>query len=341
MRYFSGAAASLVLALAVSGTDAHHNTDAYFDTESEITIEGVVDTVQWRNPHVYFTITGTADGSDEDTWRIEAGPTGIMRRLDWDKNTLSAGDAVTVTANPSRREDKKSGYLVSVVSDSKTYPSLRGEEVIGQLAVDDTEITETATSIAGTWTTLFNGEYYGKVFGEEGLPLTERGKASRDSFDELTNAPALECIPSAAPGMMAIPDIKLIEVEDDRIRIRGEFYNAERVIYLDPGDAPTDRTLHGRSVGRWEDDTLVVETDLFGPHRTGVTFAVESSPKKKVLETIRLNDDGKGLTYSFFMVDPEMLAEPLTGEFQWAYRPDIEYESLPCDLENSRQYLYD
>ena len=41
------------------------------------------------------------------------------------------------------------------------------------------------------------------------------------------------------------------------------------------------------------------------------------------------------------MEDPEILTEALMGEFQWAYRPDVEYESLPCDLENSRQYLYD
>lgn len=41
------------------------------------------------------------------------------------------------------------------------------------------------------------------------------------------------------------------------------------------------------------------------------------------------------------MADPVMLTEPLTDEFQYVYRPDIEYESLPCDLENSRRYLHD
>lgn len=59
---------------------AHHSTGAYFDTEVEFTIDGTIDEVQWRNPHVYFTITGTSDNGEESSWKIEAGPTGITRR---------------------------------------------------------------------------------------------------------------------------------------------------------------------------------------------------------------------------------------------------------------------
>lgn len=327
-------------ALACGAAGAHHNTGAYFDTDTEFTIEGTVDEVQWRNPHVYFTITGTSDG-ETNTWRIEAGPTGIMRRLDWDKTTLQPGEAVTVVANPSRRENGRSGYLVSVAAPGKTYPPLRGEKAIEVLSVDEAEVAGTAADIAGTWTTLLDLEYVHKLYGDEPLPLTAKGLASKEAFDETTDAPALKCIPAPVPDMMTIPDIKLITVEDDRIRVRGEFYNTERIIYLDAAAAPTEPTLHGRSIGRWEDGTLVVESDLFSVHRQGITFDVESSPEKRVVERIRLNDDGKGLTYSFVLEDPEMLEEPFTGEFQYVYRPDIEYESLPCDLENSRQYLYD
>jgi len=58
-------------------------------------------------------------------------------------------------------------------------------------------------------------------------------------------------------------------------------------------------------------------------------------------ESFRINDDGKGLTCRFVMEDPQILTEPLSGEFQCVYRPDLDYESLPCDLGNSRQYLHD
>jgi hypothetical protein len=321
---------------------AHHNTGAYFDTEVEFVIDGVIDEVQWRNPHVYFTITGTSDSGKTSTWRIEAGPTGIMRRLDWNKNTLRSGDAVTVTANPSRREGVRSGYLVSASSPDKEYPVLRGKPVLAKLATNDVEVEEVATDISGVWITLFNGEYFGKIFGDDAvLPLSEKGQASMDSFDETRDAPALECIPAVAPAMMTTPDIKLITVTDHEIRIRAEFNNSERVIHMTPGATAEGPTLHGHSTGSWNEGVLTIRSDKFGPHRTGALFSVESSPKKTLVETFRLNEDGKSLTYSFVMEDPEMLTEPLTGEFQWAYRPDIEYESLECDLENSRQYLKD
>jgi len=342
MGYCYRIVALVVLVLFGGAVLAHHNTGAYFDTEVEFVIDGVIDEVQWRNPHVYFTIAGTSDSGEESTWKIEAGPTGIMRRLEWNKNTLQSGDAITVTANPSRRDGVRSGYLVNVVSPDREYPPLRGKPVLAKLAENELEAEEAAPSIDGVWITLFNGEYFGKLFGDDAvLPLTEKGQASKDSFDETKDSPALECIPAVAPAMMTTPDIKLITVTDVEIRIRAEFDNAERVIRINPDAKADGASLHGHSIGRWEDGVLKIETDNFGPHRTGVMSGVESSPGKTLVETFSLNEDGKSLAYSFVMEDPEMLTEPLTGEFQWAYRPDIEYESLPCDLENSRQYLED
>jgi hypothetical protein len=265
-----------------------------------------------------------------------------MRRLDWDRNTLQPGDSVTVTANPSRREGARSGYLVNIESPQKAYPSLRGKPAITKLTEGAVESDETAQGIEGVWTTLFNSEFFDMVYADDAeLPLTERGQLSKDSFDETKDSPALECIPAVAPTMMLTPDIKLITVSENEIRIRAEFDNAERIIYLDPESTADRPTLHGHSVGAWEDGVLTVTTDNFGPHRMGTTFAVESSPKKRLTETFRLNEDGKGLTYSFVMEDPLILTEPMSAEFQYVYRPDIEYESLPCDLENSRQFLRD
>ena len=58
-------------------------------------------------------------------------------------------------------------------------------------------------------------------------------------------------------------------------------------------------------------------------------------------EELELSAGGKSLTYRFTLEDPEFLTEPLSGEAQWTYRPDLEYESLECDLENSRLFLTD
>lgn len=327
--------------LACDATLAHHNTDAVFDTEIEFVIEGVVEKIQWRNPHVYFWVAGTSDSGAENTWRIEAGPTGIMRRLGWDQNTLAAGDMVTVTANPSRRSGKASAYLVDVSSPGKDLPVIRGDDARARLAESGATSDVTATQLAGIWVTLLNLEYFGKTMDAENLPLTAKGRADIDSFDENTMHPALDCIPFVAPMMMATPDIKSIEVIDDTLRIRGEFDNAERIVHLNPDAVAAGPSLHGHSVGRWQDGVLTIETTNFAVHRSGNVFGLSSGAQKKLVEKIKLNEDGKTLTYGLVLEDPEYLLEPITGEILWAYRPDLEYVSLECDIENSRQFLED
>ena len=327
--------------LTCSTTLAHHNTDSVFNTEQEFVIEGVVEKVQWRNPHVYFSVAGTSDSGEENTWRIEAGPTGIMRRLGWSRETLEAGDIVTVTANPSRRSGRASAYLVDVSSPGKDLPVVRGEAARTRLAESGAISDVTATELSGIWVTLLNLEYFGKTMDTEKLPLTEKGRADIDSFDENTMHPALDCIPFVAPMMMATPDIKSIEMIDDTLRIRGEFDNAERIVHLNPNAVAAGPSLHGHSVGHWQDGVLTIETTDFAVHRSGNVFGLSSGDQKKLVETIKLNEDGKTLTYSLVLEDPEYLLEPITGEIQWAYRPDLDYVSLECDLENSRQFLED
>ena len=39
------------------------------------------------------------------------------------------------------------------------------------------------------------------------------------------------------------------------------------------------------------------------------------------------------------MEDPDYLAEPVSGASRWDYRPDLDPDPLPCDLESARRYL--
>ena len=320
---------------------AHHNTSTVFDTDVEFVIEGVVDKLDWKNPHVYFAVTGTDDTGAENTWRIEAGPTAIMRRLGWSKDSLVAGDTVTVTANPSRNPNRASGYLVDVTSPGKTLPAVRGETARDELAKSSAEAVGLASDISGTWVTLLNLELFQKMNDQESLPLTEKGAAAMADFDEATMGPALECIPYTAPSVMFTPDIKSIKISDDTIRIRGEFDNAERIVHLGSKAVAGDATVQGFSSGRWQDGVLLVDTDNFSNHRSGNAFGLPSGAGKILHEELELSAGGKSLTYRFALEDPEFLTEPLSGEAQWAYRPDLEYESLECDLENSRLFLKD
>jgi hypothetical protein len=78
----------------------------------------------------------------------------------------------------------------------------------------------------------------------------------------------------------------------------------------------------GDSIGRWEGDTLVIETTNF----TDKTRYAGTTPNLKVTERITRLDD-KTLLYKFTIDDPATFTRPWSGEYPWrkADTPMYEY----------------
>jgi hypothetical protein len=76
---------------------AHHAFTAQYDIDKPASLTGVVVKVEWLNPHAYFFIDVTDEGSGQvETWACElTSPVGLMRR-GWTRNSLSIGDVVEV-----------------------------------------------------------------------------------------------------------------------------------------------------------------------------------------------------------------------------------------------------
>lgn len=319
---------------------AHHNTGALFDLKQEVLLQGTITRYEWKNPHLYFFIETVNDKDQNVEWRIEAGPLAIMRRLGWTRDSLQAGDQVTVTGSPSRKAGKLSAFLKAIAAADRELPSFMSEEAFNSLQSGTADIQRQADSLVGTWATLLDVEVVGPIDEPSKLDLTPRGTASIEEFDEYTMHPGLECIPFTAPAAMLTPDFKSIEMEKDVVVIRGEFDNVERRIQLNsianPNDPPA---LHGHSFGYWQDDVLMIETKNFTEHRTGIGFGLASSNQKYLKEEFELADDGKSLIYRFDLRDPVYLASPFVGEIRWAYEPDTTFSAQECNLENSRLFL--
>ncbi len=81
---------------------AHHSFAAEFDAEKPVTLKGVV--VKWEmiNPHGWITVDVTGPDGGKVRWMVEtSNPNGLMR-LGWTKNSLKAGDPITVEAYRSK-----------------------------------------------------------------------------------------------------------------------------------------------------------------------------------------------------------------------------------------------
>jgi hypothetical protein len=101
------------LALLVAGGPAlAHHSGAMYDSQNKTTIDGVVKTFEWTNPHVVLRVTeNPRPGSPEKTWDILATSPGNLTRAGWTKRTFKEGDRVTVVVSPLRNGDPGGAFV--------------------------------------------------------------------------------------------------------------------------------------------------------------------------------------------------------------------------------------
>ncbi len=106
------------------------------------------------------------------------------------------------------------------------------------------------------------------------------------------------------------------------VMILTEMVHDARIVRLDGEHLPkTIRKWMGDSIGRWEGDTLVVDTTNF----TDQTRFRGSSEDLHVVERFT-RIDAKSLLYRFTVEDPTSWAKPWTGEYVWPATKDLMYE---------------
>jgi hypothetical protein len=173
------------------------------------------------------------------------------------------------------------------------------------------------------------------------VPFTPLGAERYKNVDFARNPNGL-CLPPGPSRAITGPSPFFIVQHPNALAILFENHNIYRIIYLDGRSHPEDineySTFMGHSIGKWEGDTLVVDTTGINDRTWLDSNGMEHSDKLRLTE--RFQKSGDIIKYSVTYTDPVFFTRPWTISLELKRLTDtrlIEYVCL--DNEKDRQLL--
>ena len=110
----------LVLLALIHGRSlyAHHGAAAYA-VDSTVTISGVVESFDWRNPHALIRLR-VAEGDASQLWTAETAGLVILARAGWSRDALVPGTACTLVGHAARNGSPTMILRHVVLADGRT-----------------------------------------------------------------------------------------------------------------------------------------------------------------------------------------------------------------------------
>jgi hypothetical protein len=197
--------------------------------------------------------------------------------------------------------------------------------------------------ISGVWWT----EAYEPVLqlvGDGEIPYNEAGVARYEEIkagiasSEITDEARRVCVPDGLPRILTNPYPFQIIQTPGQITFIYELNHVIRPVKLDvPQADELDLEIFpyymGHSVGRWEGDTLIVESAGFNEKTWFDSTGTPSSWQKTTVETIRKLDDGS-LEWTIEVNDPMYLTESFSASYVYNKHDDVRLEDYNCGDEH-------
>jgi hypothetical protein len=311
----------------MSAPAAAHHSYVEFDQQSTVEIEGTLVAAAWQNPHSRLTVAA-ADGA---RWDIESSAVNGLRRAGAPLELYEVGSKVKVAGWPSMRAASRMFGTNILSAGGKELILFRAPPRWGPGASGVERLTLAASAPAGSAKTIFRT--WGSAYARPGLPddpdaspgslwrvplpLTEAARQAEAGFDSVKYNMSLGCAPKNMPYVMVVPGPTDFVDRGDSILLRFEEFDVVRTIHMNSRETPSaqPKTPLGYSVGRWEGETLVVETGSVDAEY--LSPGVPLGPSASFLERFTPSADGSRLHYTVVMTDPYSLTQPVEQKRSW------------------------
>lgn len=369
---------SSVLAIAfivlAAPTWAHHGIGR-FDPTRELAVEGTLTGLDFVNPHSYVHFDAIDANGAVVAMQCEMRAATVLRRSGWSPDMFVPGVAIKIVGRP-HRDDPHYCYADTLTIGDR--PTLQRYQQLGQLSDDAPasradrpfRLASGKPNLAGDWAqeqyimarppqgpanlvpkSLLEAVKAGEVAMADvpnhgwfppPVTLTEAGQSASDALRDVPPElnPRLSCqITSVLFDWVFDGTINRITQTDDVITMeygRG----LERTVHMDLEAHPSRITPSraGHSIGRWDGDTLVVDTVAFEPG--SLAGAVAHSAELHIVERFTLDPETLALRREYVANDPVYFVNeyvsgdtvlPADAPFAVDACKELAYEYRPAD----------
>jgi Family of unknown function (DUF6152) len=333
--------AALLAAISVATvTSAHHSFAPHFDIKKPVSISGKVTEFEARNPHSYLHIAAVDENGKTQEYICESHGWTQLTRNGITRAMLKPGTQVRIEGSQSRN-DIHHCFFTDV-----HFPDGRALNVNGR---PDAEAARSSRMVArrdisGTW--LLAPMPNRSTSGPQPMieSMTAAGKAAVAKYNPFKDDPAYRCDPVAIRRVWGAPGTPLsITIQKDRVVLRHEWMDVQRIVYLNQREHPKNgaRSSLGHSIGRFEGDTLVIETANYSAGVLNQYVETPGQPTRGLLhsaalttvERLHLDAARQRLVVDFALKDPEFFTrdfDPSTLEFAPS---ELKLEPFKCSPE--------
>ena len=210
------------------------------------------------------------------------------------------------------------------------FPAGRNGNLIGR-SYDDSNVDEAVANADGifrVWATNMTDPAAFPLF-KGGYPINDSARSEIAEWDPLDND-LLRCGTKGMPLIMITPTPVEFLRDGDTIQMRIEEYDSRRTIHMsDSAEPPAAPTQMGFSRGRFEGETLVVETD----HIQAQYFDPDGVPQSNqilLVERFTPNASYDRLDYIVTVTDPVYFTEPFELSRYFVWKPEMTVVAYDC-----------